>query len=137
MDKYITLLKETGLKVTNVRLEVLRLLEEADVLYSAQDLYLSLTKNNFEANLSSVYRTLEKLVEVKLVNQINLDSNKHSLYEYNEHSHHHFLVCDDCNKVVVVKECPIDNYEEKLSESHGFDITDHKIEFHGKCSDCR
>lgn len=131
------LLESAGLKKTAIRLEVMELLQNTNVLQSAQDIHLNLVKKDVPVNLSSIYRTLEKLVEVKIINQVYLRNDKHALYEFNAHSHHHFLVCDDCNKVVVVHECSIHDYEERLQKSHGFDITDHKIEFHGRCSDCR
>lgn len=132
-----SLLENVGLKKTKARIEIMHMIEESKILYSAQDIYNKLIKNNININLSSVYRTLEKLVEANLVNQIKLNNEKEAFFEFNTNSNHQFLICDECKTVFIVKENPVIDYDDTLKESYGFSVTNHKIEFHGKCSDCK
>lgn len=136
MIDVLEVLRNAKLKKTKVRVDLLDILSTASQLYTAQELYLMLVENDKSVNLSTVYRTLEKLVSVQVVNQVLLENSKSTLYEFNHKTHHHFLVCDDCNKVIVVQDCPIDHYEDKIEESHGFKVSKHKLEFHGTCHEC-
>lgn len=137
LDKASKILESVELKKTKIRVELINTLLNANKLYSAQELYLLLVQSDTNVNLSTIYRTLEKLVEHNVINQINLDNQKQALYEYAHDHHHHFLVCDTCNEVTVIHNCPVEGYGKQLENEYGFDVKSHKIEYYGTCSNCQ
>ncbi|HKL47200.1 MAG TPA: Fur family transcriptional regulator [Candidatus Izemoplasmatales bacterium] len=128
---------DAGLKKTNNRVNIIDILEKTSELLSAQAIYDQLNKNDSRINLSTVYRTLEKLTDNGIVNKVVIENEKQSFYEYNLEKHHHFIVCKNCNKIEPIFHCPLHEYEEKLEKNSGFLITGHRIEFYGYCKECQ
>ncbi|MFO7969791.1 MAG: Fur family transcriptional regulator [Bacillota bacterium] len=128
---------DAGLKKTKYRVNIIDLLEKADNLLSANDIHSILLKENTKVDLSTVYRTLDKLTKNNIINRIELEKENKSLYEYNRKKHHHFMICKNCNKIETIYECPLSEYEEKIQADSNFLITGHKIEFYGYCKDCQ
>ena len=131
------LITEAGLKKTKIRMNIIDLLEKSHQLLSAQDIYNRFYEKDDSMNLSTVYRTLDKLVDAKIINKISLEQKKEVLYEFNRDEHHHFLICKSCNKIEPIYGCPLHDYEAQLMKDTGFKITAHKIEFYGYCKDCQ
>ncbi len=136
-QKLVDKIMSAGLKNTKYRVYMIDLLSKSEKLMSAQDIYLELMKKKVNINLSTVYRTLDKLVETKIINRVQMEHEKQALFEYNRNIHHHFLTCLGCNKIIPIYECPLKDYEEQLQEKTGFILTGHSIEFYGYCKDCQ
>jgi len=132
-----SMITDAGLKKTKIRMNIIDLLEKSNRLLSAQDIYNNFYEKDDSMNLSTVYRTLEKLVEAKIINKIHLEQETQILYEFNHDEHHHFLICKSCNKITPIYGCPLHDYEKELMKETGFMITSHKIEFYGYCIDCQ
>ena len=72
-EKFKAMLKEKGLKVTNQRLVVLKVLaEHKDRHMTAEEIY-DLVRNEFrDIGIATVYRTVQLLLEMKLIDRIEL-----------------------------------------------------------------
>ena len=99
-------LKEKGLKVTHQRILVLSVLEQNSGRHmTAEDIYELVSQDYPEIGLATVYRTLQLLWDMQLVDRINLDDGcvryeiGHLLQGDTQHNHHH-LICRKCNKVI-------------------------------------
>lgn len=134
---FVNKILNAGLKNTKHRIVLIELLSKSDELLSAQEIYHQLAKKHIGINLSTVYRTLDVLVESKIINRVMIEGEKQAFYEYNSDVHHHFLICRGCNKIISIYSCPLDDYERKLEEESGFHITGHRVEFFGYCSECK
>ena len=102
-DKTQELLKEKlrgkGLKVTHQRLQVLSVLEENGGRHmTAEDIYELVSVDNPEIGLATVYRTLQLLLDMQLVDRIDFGDGcvryeiGHLLNGDTRHNHHH-LIC--------------------------------------------
>ena len=134
-DKTQELLKEKlrgkGLKVTHQRLQVLSVLEENGGRHmTAEDIYELVSVDNPEIGLATVYRTLQLLLDMQLVDRIDFGDGcvryeiGHLLNGDTRHNHHH-LICKRCNK------------EEHIEKATGFHVLDHELKFYGLCSKCQ
>ena len=86
-------------------------------------------------SLSTVYRTVGALSEKGLLlKSAGADGVIH--YQLNNSRHCHYLICTDCSQVVPVDGCPLHVLEESLSQSTGYHITGHHLEFFGLCPQC-
>ena len=133
------LLKEKGLKLTTQRRTILELLEKHQGEHlTAEEIYELVKIECPEIGLATVYRTVQLLQELRLIERLNLDDG-YSRYEIgkndNEHHHHH-LICNQCNKVLEVEDDLLDPLEDEIEKSFNFKVTDHKVKFYGICSDC-
>ena len=73
-EEFKEMLKKKGLKVTNQRLLVLEVLaENRDRHMTAEDIYELVKEDYPEIGLATIYRTVQLLLEMQLVDRINLD----------------------------------------------------------------
>ena len=136
-------LKEKGLKVTNQRLLVLQVLaENKDRHMTAEDIYELVKEDYPEIGLATIYRTVELLLEMQLVDRISLDDGcaRYEIGEFfdgEERHHHHHLIWKTCGKVLPFKDDLLDELERHIEEETGFHVLDHELKFYGQCSECR
>ena len=121
-------LKEKGLKVTHQRLLVLSVLEENSGSHmTAEDIYDLVSEDYPEIGLATVYRTLQLLWDMQLVDRINFGDAKHN---------HHHLICKRCNKVMPFDDDLLESLEDHIEKATGFHVLDHELKFYGLCKDC-
>lgn len=118
---------------------VLVLLEhEADHL-SAEDVFLLVKDKSPDIGLATVYRTLELLTELKIVDKINFGDGvaRFDLRKEGADHFHHHLICIECGKVEEIQEDLLGDVERIVESRWQFTIKDHWLTFHGICKDCK
>jgi Fur family ferric uptake transcriptional regulator len=125
----------SGIKKTKQREAVLRILARAAAPVSAQDIAGSLEKEGQSVWLSTVYRVLDLFTEKGIAVKTSVLDSDMAYYELFNPSHKHYAVCVDCHKIVAVKNCPMEEFEPKLSDND-FRVLGHRIEMYGYCKDC-
>jgi len=86
--------------------------------------------------LTTVYRMLELLRKIGVVNHIHFhDSCEH--YEINDGQPHHYLICLNCGRVERTNLCFIDKMQEIIKKNTTFKITEHCLSFFGYCRFCQ
>lgn len=110
---------------------------EADHL-SAEDVFLKVKERAPEIGLATVYRTLELLAELKIVDKINFGDGvaRFDLRKEGAKHFHHHLVCMNCGDVDEIEEDLLDEVEKKVESDYHFLIMDHRLTFHGICKKC-
>ena len=131
-DKTQELLKEKlrgkGLKVTHQRLQVLSVLEENGGRHmTAEDIYELVSVDNPEIGLATVYRTLQLLLDMQLVDRIDFGDGC-VRYEIG-----HLLTGSSLDIVNSL----LDDLEEHIEKATGFHVLDHELKFYGLCSKCQ
>ena len=141
-EDFKRLLKEKGLKMTRQRLVVLEVLAESSGQHlTAEEIYERIKAANPDIGLATVYRTVQLLLELGLIDRINLDDGcvryeiGHLLTDETKHNHHH-LICRKCGRVIPFDADLLDELEEHIEEAAGFHVQDHEVKFYGLCSDC-
>lgn len=141
-EKFKTLLKEKGLKITGQRMQVLEALMSCpDRHLTAEEIYEIVKANCPEIGLATVYRTIQLLLELHLVDKINLDDG-FVRYEIGNVSakdikhHHHHLICLTCGKVISFQQDLLEGLERNIRETTGFEVVDHEVKLYGYCIEC-
>ena len=129
-------LRAPGLRVTSQRALILDIIRQGGGHLDAEEVYLRAQKKQPRLSLSMVYRTLQKLKELGLVEELHYDEAHHH-YEVKSRNEHHHLVCIGCGKVVEF-DCPLSQkMKEDVSREKGFEITDVEVQMRGYCPKCR
>lgn len=142
-EKFKELLKEKGLKVTNQRLLVLEVLaSHRDSHMTAEDIYDLVKEDYPDIGLATIYRTVQLLLEMQLVDRINLDDGCvryeiGEVYDGEGKHHHHHLICKTCGKIQPFKDDLLEELERHIEEKMGFHVLDHELKFYGQCKECR
>lgn len=135
-----------GYRITVAREAILDVLSHTEEHLSAEEVYLAVHRIQPNVGLTTVYRTLELLVHIGLVFKFDFGDGR-ARYELSEGPkgarHHHHLVCTECGRVIDYTDFIDDEVEllgrteRGLSEKFKFKITNHVIQFYGKCDKCR
>lgn len=115
------------------------LLEREEDHLSAEDIYLLVKDKAPEIGLATVYRTLELLLELQIVEKINFGDgvSRYDLRQEGfEHFHHH-LVCVECGSIEEIFDNLLEDVEKKVEKEWGFQVQDHRLTFHGVCKQCK
>lgn len=135
------LLKSKGLKMTTQRGVILEVLSEhPNEHLTAEEIYELVRKKQSDIGIATVYRTLQLLSELDLIDTLDLDDGfvRYELAgEEGTGHHHHHLICLSCGKVLEFEEDLMDILEAKVQMTTGFVICDHKVKMYGYCSDCK
>ena len=120
---------------TRQRGEVLTLLEETDEFRTAQQLHLGLVARGAKVGLTTVYRTLQLLVDAGEVDTMRLPSGE-QLFRRCGRTHHHHLVCRRCGTTVEVEGPAVERWADRVAAEHGFTDVSHTLEVFGTCQRC-
>lgn len=140
IDRIKKQLHSQGYKLTPQREATLTvLLEREEDHLSAEEIFLLVKEKAPEIGLATVYRTLELLSELQVVDKINFGDGV-SRYDLRkegiDHFHHH-LVCMECGSVEEIIEDLLIDVEKIVEEKWQFQVKDHRLTFHGVCSKCQ
>jgi Fur family ferric uptake transcriptional regulator len=139
IEKIKQQLQSQGYKLTPQREATLRVLleNEADHL-SAEDVFMLVKEKAPEIGLATVYRTLELLSELHVVEKMNFGDGvaRYDLRDDSAHHHHHHLICVQCGSVEEIMDDWLTPLEERLDKEYRFKVLDHRLDFHGLCRNC-
>ena len=127
-------LSSAGLRMTRQRALILEIIRQGHL--DADEVYRRARDKQPRFSLSTVYRTLRRLRELGLVDELHFDEAHHH-YEVKPSAEHHHLVCLGCGKIVEF-ECKLSQrMKQDLARKQGFEVTGVEINMTGYCSKCR
>ncbi len=131
------IVKQKGLKYTEQREIVLKILINAVDHLSAEEVYNEIKGQYPESNIgiATVYRALSFLEEVDLIASIAFGSDGKK-YESNAKSHHDHLICTSCGKIIEFLDEEIEKRQERVAKKNKFKITSHSMQLYGICETC-
>ncbi len=132
MSEETTELRKAGLKVTHPRLQILRLLEQAEQKHmTADQIYRALNDQGEDIGLATVYRVLSQFESAQLVRKHMFDDGSarpaQACYELDEGEHHDHMVCMESGEVIEFFDEAIERRQEEIAEKHGYEIVDHSL----------
>ncbi|MCB0195010.1 MAG: transcriptional repressor [Anaerolineae bacterium] len=121
--------------MTPARLAVIEVLENepehlshSQILEEGKKIYPKLSR-------ATVYRTIELLVDLKLIRPLYLNDPTQRFVSAS--GGHHHLVCTNCNMTIEFDNCTADQLANELAQKFDFQIRNHLLEFQGLCAKCR
>ena len=138
-DKIRAAFQETSQRNTRPRrLIAHRLIElaQSGADFTIDDLWQTLRREEPHVGWATVYRSVEKLVTLGLLDRIEFADGTHH-YRVCGGEHHHHLTCTDCHRVVEVDICLHVDQFNSIGDQTDFAIEGHSLTLFGRCSDCR
>jgi Fur family ferric uptake transcriptional regulator len=133
---FINFFKDKKLRLSHPRLLIYQELSDTKTPLSPQELYQILLKKQKRIGLTSIYRSLDLFESMGMVFKIiNGSSVKYKLCEIEDHHHH--IICKACGNVVELNFCDISDWSKKVTESTGYQVIDHQLNFYGFCKACK
>jgi Fur family ferric uptake transcriptional regulator len=137
LQKFEQYLKDNCLKVTNQRQFIARAFFSHKGHVSAEELYRIVQKEFPAIGFTTVYRTLNLLVDSGLAASHSFKGS-YTLFEpagrFDEHHDH--LICKVCGKITEFTNDRIEKLQDEVARKHGFQVIDHSLEIFGICQAC-
>jgi len=140
IDRIKKELHAKGYKLTPQREATLTvLLEREEDHLSAEEVFLLVKEKAPEIGLATVYRTLDLLTELEVVDKISFGDgvSRYDLRKEGVDHFHHHLVCMECGSVEEIIEDLLVDVEKIVEERWHFHVKDHRLTFHGICKNCQ
>lgn len=132
-------LAAAGHRRGGARRALLELLDGQKCALTAQEIEDALRARGGSRRVSraSVYRILDELEQLRLVQRVETGQAMVRYERVCEHQeHHHHLVCDECGAVMPFSDAGLERAINKLSERVPLAVSEHEIVLHGACRDC-
>jgi Fur family ferric uptake transcriptional regulator len=132
-------LAAAGHKRGGARRAVLELLDGQECALTALQIEDALCARASSRRVSraSVYRILDELERLRLVQRVETGQAMVRYERVCEHEeHHHHLVCDECGLVTPFSDKALERAIDRLSERVPLRVSEHEIVLHGSCHDC-
>ena len=124
------------MRMTRQRKILLDIISKAGMPLSAEEIMNRAHAFDASLALSTVYRNLEKMLELDLCQQTRFQDGL-ARYERTSQVHHHYLICTECNQRQVIHACPLHQIQHEIESATGYSITDHQINLYGLCPACQ
>jgi Fur family ferric uptake transcriptional regulator len=130
-------LADAGYRRGGARHAILALLDEQACALSALEIEQALRARNRAVSRASVYRVMEELEAVGVVQRLDLGQGI-VRYEAVRHGsgHHHHLVCERCGRLEPFTDASLERAISRVSERVPLDVSVHEIVIRGECRVC-
>jgi Fur family ferric uptake transcriptional regulator len=134
-ESYTERLRRLGVRVTPQRLFVLEALELTGGHMTAEEIMHWASRRYPALNLATVYRALDLLVSVGLVEQTDLGGGA-TYYELVGDAPHHHLACERCGEVIEMDEALLAGLRADALRLYGFHAQPRHLAIFGVCGAC-
>ncbi len=128
-------LKASGHRLTPQRVMVLSAMAEHPGHIGVDDIFQEVHRIYPYVDVATVYRTLQLLVKLHLVTEIQSGSVAH--YELVDRKRHHHMVCESCNATFDLPPQYLDALKKQLVKEVGFEPHMEHFTISGMCAQCR
>ncbi|MEG0076839.1 Fur family transcriptional regulator [Anaerorhabdus sp.] len=118
---------------TKQREEVLQVVQGVDKHMTAEEVYQEISQKNPEMGIATVYRNLNRLVEMNVISRI-VDKDI-SYYDGNSIPHYH-MHCVSCGKFHDAPMEYMSNLNQEIEDRMGNRVLGHSITFECICEKC-
>jgi Fur family ferric uptake transcriptional regulator len=135
-DEWLTRLAESGYRLTEPRRAIVDVMVASEKALDPVNIF-DLGRRTYPAmGLVTVYRTLEKLEELGLVQRVHHPGGCH-MYLRSGHGHEHLLLCTSCGRAEYFSGDDLTGLMETISTRSGFKIREHWLQLFGLCQQCK
>ena len=127
-----------GVRITGQRKILPETIQEADRHLDAATLLALARKRDRQINRATVYRTIELLKKLRLIDELDLmhlNGEKH-FYEAKTYVDHVHLACFECGRIEEFTSPLFERLKAEISRLKGFHIRVVRLEVGGRCSKC-
>ena len=131
----VDLLRHGGHKMTPQRMMIVTSLCHAGGHRSAVDIFESAKANYPYMDISTVYRTLDVLKDLRLVSETHMGGSE-ATYEWVAPQRHHHLVCRSCGAESDLDSSYLADLGKRIEKNLGFKADLDHFAIFGRCSTC-
>jgi Fe2+ or Zn2+ uptake regulation protein len=128
--------KKSGYRLTGPRYFIVEILAQSEKALTAQDIFYLAQSAYPSLGLVSVYRTLEKLEIMDLIQRVHQQNNCHAFIAAPD-GHEHLLVCRECGRISFFQGDNLNTLVDGVEQETGYRVLEHWLQLIGICSNCQ
>jgi Fe2+ or Zn2+ uptake regulation protein len=133
---WLELLRSHGARLTGARRAVVQVMAESQRALTPVEVFDQARQRYPDLGLVSVYRTLERLERLGLVQRVHHSRGCQAFLTAGR-GHQHLALCSQCGRAILFEGDDLSGLFEKVTRQTGFDIQEHWLQLYGLCADCR
>jgi Fur family transcriptional regulator, ferric uptake regulator len=131
-----TQLRQNGIRLTPQRRMILAAITSSQGHLTAEEILQRIVPLYPDMNISTVYRNLERLLELRLLAVTDLGGGSVRYEVVGEQRHHH-LICSSCGSMVELRDDLLEGLRSSIMQECGFQTAIDHLALWGLCADCR
>ena len=136
-ERALERLQSAGFRRGGARTAVIETLAKHDCAVTALDLEEELRDREAGVGRASVYRALEQLEQLGLVQRIEVCRGTAGFERIDPTGHHHHhAICRDCGRMVPFEDPSLEKALDEVAGTMSFDVTEHDVVLRGTCERC-
>lgn len=129
--------EDSGRKSGGAREAVIELLAVENCCLSAQEIARELDRRDREVGLASVYRALDLLLDLGLVQRLDTGEGPSRFERVTpEGEHHHHALCESCGGMTPFEDESLERAIERLGRRLDHRVSGHDVVIRGLCPNC-
>jgi Fur family ferric uptake transcriptional regulator len=121
---------ERGLRMTDQRRVIARILQTSSDHPDVEELYRRSSEIDSKISIATVYRTVKLFEDAGIIERHDFRAGR-SRYETVPEEHHDHLIDLKSGQVIEFHSAEIEALQEKIAREHGFKLVDHRLELYG------
>ncbi|MEE9317738.1 MAG: Fur family transcriptional regulator [Rhodospirillales bacterium] len=121
---------EKGMKMTEQRRIIARVLSSADDHPDVEEVYKRAIQLDPKISIATIYRTVRLFEEANILERHDFGDGR-SRYEEAPEEHHDHLIDIQTRKVIEFQNEEIEALQEKIAAKHGMKLVGHRLELYG------
>ncbi len=122
---------ERGLRLTEQRRVIARVLSSSDDHPDAEELYARASRIDPKISLATVYRTVRLFSEAGIIETHDFRDGR-ARYESADNEHHDHLIDVQSGEVIEFVDDEIEALQHRIAEKLGYELVDHRLELYGR-----
>jgi Fur family ferric uptake transcriptional regulator len=135
-QKWEILLSQAGYRITQPRRAILDIIAESCRPLTPVEIYDLARTRSSGIGLVTVYRTIEKLEELHLVDHVHHLGECQTVFRSSDH-HQHLLICTNCGTSCYFDGLEVEEQFNQIGQQLGYEVTGHWLQLAGLCEDCQ
>jgi Fe2+ or Zn2+ uptake regulation protein len=135
-ETWLTQLQDNGYRLTGARRAVVEVIQKSTRALTPVQVFDSARKKYAVLGLVTVYRTLEKLEELHLIQRVHQPRGCQAFIAAT-HGHEHLLLCENCGQVEFFEGDDLNALITAISQKTGYQIHEHWLQLFGLCQNCK
>lgn len=121
---------EKGMKMTEQRRVIARVLSEATDHPDVEEVYRRATEVDPKISIATVYRTVRLLEEAEILERHDFGDGR-ARYEEASEDHHDHLIDINSGMVIEFQSEDIERLQQEIARRHGYRLVGHRLELYG------
>lgn len=130
VDSIIARSAAKGLRLTDQRRTIARVIEQADDHPDVEELHARATAIDPHISIATVYRTVKLFEEAGLLDKLEFGDGR-ARYEDAEREHHDHLIDINTGEVIEFVDPEIEELQDRIATRLGYRLKGHRLELYG------